>query len=872
MGKAERGISEFGLLVILVVFTLVITGCNNVTITGPKQTANSSPSDFWKAPSLIEYKNNEIPVKSLYSYLNGGDFVAEKIAESPDPLIQYRWHNVKADDDLQVYHLRPISVSTTSPQSFENLDSLKGPKSRIMVKGTGSIMLDFGIESAAWLEFDSPNLSGAVTMSISEYNQPAILNAYAQTLIKTKKPVKHGNTYRLELNSLLYEGVRFGWIHIDSFDKPWHIENVRLVCQIKPTNYTGSFSCSDPMLTRIWYVGAYSVKLNLLKDYIGAILMERSDRHSWTGDAHTSQAASLVAFGNFDFIKHNLERTAVISNAIKTYPLYWILSVLDYYYYTGDSKTLENYVSNIETKLQNGLKIYGTNPYLRFVGWDERVGAGFEESSCTESQNVYKMLFIQTCKQFSSAMQMLGRDDLQKKYAQIANEKIDQLKKNPNWHLGFGIHACSDAINAGLADESEQRQMFVREYSNPLHRISYSPFNQYFIINSMARMKKFDQALASINDCWGGQIELGATTFWEVFRPQWKDFMCNNGPVPNCPCGYTSLCHPWSSGVTKWLTEEVLGIKPISPGFKNYQIIPNLGRTLTKVKGNVKTPHGQIYASFDVSKGLCKIESPPGTTGDFAIPKVEKTIKEIFINEKLVWDGSYNPISGIGGAKEDKDFVYFNSVMPGKYLVKVYYQGQTPAFNEEQQPYAATFIREDSQTSGNWAGTYGKDGHILFSCFGQKRHLELLPEYVSSINFIDSAIGAAGHIHWASDTSDPRAPFISKNNNRRAVGAISTQNPTPCFQTTAFDIKLNKEHNYQLALYFVDWDRQKRNLVVEMFDYETKNLIAPLKKVSDFGKGKYLVYVYDKSVRLRINHIRGGDAVLSAIFFDKVPE
>ena len=52
------------------------------------------------------------------------------------------------------------------------------------------------------------------------------------------------------------------------------------------------------MLTRIWYVGAYTVKLNLLSNYFGAILVDRGDRISWTGDAHCSQAASLVAFGN----------------------------------------------------------------------------------------------------------------------------------------------------------------------------------------------------------------------------------------------------------------------------------------------------------------------------------------------------------------------------------------------------------------------------------------------------------------------------------------------------------------------------------------------------------------------------------------------
>ena len=66
--------------------------------------------------------------------------------------------------------------------------------------------MDFGQENAAWLEFDSPDLTGTVEMSIGEYNQPEVI----QSGPKTAVPAKYGNTYRLELNSQLDEGVRFG--------------------------------------------------------------------------------------------------------------------------------------------------------------------------------------------------------------------------------------------------------------------------------------------------------------------------------------------------------------------------------------------------------------------------------------------------------------------------------------------------------------------------------------------------------------------------------------------------------------------------------------------------------------------------------------
>ena len=376
------------------------------------------------------------PAPEPYLYTNGS-FTGASVPESPDPLVAYRWDSTKASDDLQIYILEPKQVITDIPGSFENLGSLLEKSPDVTVKGTGSIRVDFGQVNAAWLEFDSDDKHGKVEMSISEYNQPAVVNVGAQNRFKTKEPVRYGNTYRLELNDQLYEGVRYGWIHVRSFDTIWHIKNIRLVCQVKPTNYEGSFSCSDTMLTRIWYTGAYGVKLNLLKDYFGAILMERSDRFSWTGDAYTSQAAALVAFGNYDFILTNIRHTADQNNGILSYSLYWVQSLIDYYMYSGDSATLAHFIPNATGKLDEAYMHFGKNPALGYYGSDERIGAMFENTNCTESQNAYKMLTIKSWIHFADAMEKLGRKDLSVKYRTYANEKMNNLKKDADWYKPF---------------------------------------------------------------------------------------------------------------------------------------------------------------------------------------------------------------------------------------------------------------------------------------------------------------------------------------------------------------------------------------------------------------------------------------------------
>jgi hypothetical protein len=153
------------------------------------------------------------------------------------------------------------------------------PTPDVTVNGRGTIRVDFGRENAGWFELDSPDCPGGIQMSISEYNEPEYTNIGDKTIT----PEKDGHTYRAKFNREYYEGVRFGFIHVNSFTRPWHITGIRLVCQVKPANYEGRFDCSDPLLTKIWYTSAYSVKLCNLKDFTTPILIERSDRFLWNG-------------------------------------------------------------------------------------------------------------------------------------------------------------------------------------------------------------------------------------------------------------------------------------------------------------------------------------------------------------------------------------------------------------------------------------------------------------------------------------------------------------------------------------------------------------------------------------------------------------
>lgn len=163
----------------------------------------------------------------------------------------------------------PCAWVADPPSAFSGLDTLKTASPKVVVSGAGSLRLDWCGEHPAWFEFESPDLasqpaSSAVLMSISEYNEP--WNG------KTQIPKAYtGGKYRLETNPELYEGVRYSWIFFDAHPTaeeeapaaPWHITGVKIVSQVKPVNYSGSFNSSDPVLTGSWYSGAYGSKVNM---------------------------------------------------------------------------------------------------------------------------------------------------------------------------------------------------------------------------------------------------------------------------------------------------------------------------------------------------------------------------------------------------------------------------------------------------------------------------------------------------------------------------------------------------------------------------------------------------------------------------------
>jgi hypothetical protein len=176
--------------------------------------------------------------------------------------------------------------------------------------------------------------------------------------------------------------------------------------------------------------------------------------------------------------------------------------------------------------------------------------------------------------------------------------------------------------------------------------------------------------------------------------------------------------------------------------------------------------------------------------------------------------------------------------------------------------YPINNFEKDSLTAGNWKTRYGSDGFVLFNHKSNNQHLQRLPPYVTSVK-LKNAANVQMDVH---DTS-PKV-LVDDETKEKHFGAIITQDPEPTLQTMTIALEVKDNQKHRLAIYFLDWDNDGRRSAIEIFDLKTLKLIAPVQLVKNYENGKYLVFDYSGSLRIRVNHVRGKNAALSGIFFD----
>ncbi|MFC0216012.1 alpha-L-rhamnosidase C-terminal domain-containing protein [Paenibacillus chartarius] len=419
----------------------------------------------------------------------------------------------------------------------------------------------------------------------------------------------------------------FRFVRIDFLDEGHFVQllSVRAVAVMHEVEYKGSFRCSDDLLNRIWDTGAYTVHLNM-QDYLWDGI--KRDRLVWTGDMHPETSTLQAVFGYHDVVPRSLDFIRDESplpgwmTTFPTYSIWWVLIHHDWYMYNGDLNYLleqQPYMTELLRQLAACVREDGTvdipNPFL---DWP----------SSTNLQGVkagVHALFIWCMEAGARLCTVMGDHDAE----QLCRRTEGSLRKVIPDH-NHSKQAASLLALVGQLDPKQANEEVIAPDSPK----GYSTFYGYYILKARGEAGDIRGSLDSIRAYWGGMLTLGATTFWEDFDIEWLkdaariDELTTEGKIDvhgtyggYCYEGYRhSLCHGWASGPTAWLSEYVLGIRPVEPGCRTIRVTPQLG-DLEWAEGTFPTPHGivkvkhtkqadgTIHSDIQVPKGITVMAS-----------------------------------------------------------------------------------------------------------------------------------------------------------------------------------------------------------------------------------------------------------------------
>ena len=439
-----------------------------------------------------------------------------------------------------------------------------------------------------------------------------------------------------------YSAFRYALI---KFSGPAAPISVVLDHKYYPVAYRGAFSCSDPLLTKIWYTGAYTAHLCMQEDIWDA---PKRDRGLWCGDLHVTGETINNAFGDRFLMEKSIRELREIAqsglpddalpkdeiNGIPGYTAAWYCELADFYRHNGDDAFLRSQhakiISLLEYQKTDFTDSLFTNPRDK---WDYCDWAPDYVQRTPLTRAATNLFIIKGVREAVFLLRSLGDTASADKYTAWADTLTQAARSNlldpKTQTYSDRVQGNAMAVYSGVATPEQQARIYqtVLKAGTPAWTVPVandmagsevmSPYYGNYVLQAYGKMGQCQAGINLVRRYWGAMLSRGATTWWEEFDPSLPQDM--NLVLDKMP--YLSLSHGWSSGPTSFLTEYVLGVQPTAGGFKSVVIQPNLG-DLKWAAGTVPTPHGAIQVRADkAQKGIvCTLTLPSGVHALVKLP------------------------------------------------------------------------------------------------------------------------------------------------------------------------------------------------------------------------------------------------------------
>lgn len=453
-----------------------------------------------------------------------------------------------------------------------------------------------------------------------------------------------------------------------------------------PSDYPNYFYSSSQLLNRLWYAGAYTTQLTTIEPTTGrswpapdalwdnsatsgvgsSILVDgaKRDRTVWPGDLGVSQGTAFVSTGDTVSVRNSImtaykhqRNDGELPYAAPelsfyrsdTYHMWTLLATAENFENTDDRRWLRS----VWPRYSKGLD------YIRAKAADDHLLLIDETNDTTHESRIpdgkeamanvlYWRLLTGGAELATTVGDVRLARDMRAEATrlraaimrQLWDEQVGALRWYPDETEIYPQSANSLAVWWGLLrGERADRAMAVLRERNWVERGARTPerdddlqllFGSFELQAQLAVGDPAAQeaAVDLMRRQWGWMLRSAQgpqSTFWESLR--------ESGEVVS---SYQSYAHGWSTGPTRALTEQVLGIQQADGG-ATWEIDPHTAGLRT-ARGRLVTGRGPIDARWvDDRQGLrISFSTPRRTRGLVGLPVTRKRV-QVRLDGKLVW-------------------------------------------------------------------------------------------------------------------------------------------------------------------------------------------------------------------------------------------
>ncbi len=480
-------------------------------------------------------------------------------------------------------------------------------------QGTVQLWYDLGRQSCGYYHFElTTEENGEIDLYGVEYLTPD--GQIQHTLIN-----RNGMTYITQkgLNryvSLKRRSGRYIFITLRNFRRPVQIRRLGVIESLYPAEYQGAFTCSDESLNRIWDISARTLELCMEDTFTDCPLYEQT---LWVGDARNESLFAYTLFGGSDIARNSIEITA---QSLERFPItgcqvpsgwdcllpawsfLWGISVWEHYWYTGDAKWLRKLWPAVLKNLQGAFTFIDKNSLFTADFWNFFDWARIDQDhECVLHNSMFLIGAIDAAVQCAATLQKDRFADSLKKKRRELTSAINQLWDKKRKCYPDSIHEDGTVSPSASQHTSflsllydivpaRSRRDAIRNIVNPPPQTTCvgSPFAMMFLFEAMEKLGMEKEIIQSIQNDYTPMLRLGATTVWESFA---------RGTLVKNEFPTRSHCHAWSSAPVYFLSRIILGLRPTSPGCRDFELSPH-PLNLQFAHGSVATPLGPVSVQW----------------------------------------------------------------------------------------------------------------------------------------------------------------------------------------------------------------------------------------------------------------------------------